>query len=74
MLPQILPGCLSGSARSEDHDPVPNPLSLVQLDQLDGPRRMINQFSLFDLFRNRGLQIRVTNLKTFNIYILFNMY
>ena len=55
-------GRLPGPAGPEDHDPVPDSLGLVELDQLDGPRRVIDQLGLLDLLGDGGLQVRVADL------------
>jgi len=54
--------CFSGSARPEHHDSVTNSLSLVQLDQLNCPRRMIDKIGFFDLLRDGCLQIWISDL------------
>ena len=41
--------CLAGSRRTEDHHAVTDSLSLVELDQLQHPRRMMDQLELGDL-------------------------
>ena len=53
---------LSGTARPENHDAVAHPLRLVQLDQLDRPRRMVDELDFVNLFCDGSFEVRISDL------------
>ena len=59
---------LASSTWSQDHDPVPDSLGFVKLNQLNGPCWMVDQLSFINLVSNGLIQIWISNLVQLHVW------